>query len=291
MNLQGPEGVRPLIPVTYRHQEIDMTNAATPGPRARAPLDKMRKTALVAGLLYLVTFFAGIPPAAFLLGPVLSDPNYIVSAGADTQVLFGAFLDLVNALACIGTAVALYSVVKRQHEGFALGFVTTRMFEAAIIVIGVLSLVAVVTLRQAGAAGADAATLVTVGRALIAVRDGAHLFGPGVIPGLNALLLGYLMYRSRLVPRAIPAMGLIGAPLFLVGVSGVILGFTEHSPVYGIAVIPIALWELSLGLWLTFKGFNPDAPILAAAPDEAGSPGPSAAVLSPAVVATEAGPA
>lgn len=260
-----------------------MTNAVVPRPRGKVPMDSLRKTALVAGLLYLVTFIAGIPPAAFLLGPVLSDPNYIVGAGADTQVLFGAFLDLVNALACIGTAVALYSVVKRQHEGFALGFVTTRMFEAAIIVIGVLSLVAVVTLRQAGAAGTDGAALVAVGRALVAVRDAAHLFGPGVIPGLNAVLLGYLMYRSRLVPRIIPAMGLIGAPVFLVAVSALIIGFDEQASVfYAISVIPIALWELSLGLWLTFKGFNPAAPILA----DAGSPD-TAAAASQATVATK----
>jgi hypothetical protein len=252
-------------------------------------VDSMRRTALVAGLFYLITFAASIP-AVFLLDPVLNNADYIVSSGADTRVLWGCFLDVVNALACIGTAVALYSVVKRQHEGFALGFVTTRMFEAAIIVIGVISISAVVTLRQAGATGADGATLVTVGRALVAVRDGAHLLGPGVIPGLNALLLGYLMYRSRLVPRLIPAMGLIGAPLFLVAASAVILGFNEQAFVlYGIAVVPIALWELSLGLWLVFRGFNQSAPILAAPAVEATAPDPSAALPSRATVATEAG--
>jgi len=223
----------------------------------------LRKTALIAGVLYLITFAAGIPPAAFLLSPVLDDPNYIISAGADNQVLFGAFLDLVNALACIGTAVALFSVVKRQHEGFALGFVTTRIVEAAIIVIGVVSLIAVVNLRQGGATGADAASLVTAGRTLVTIRDVTLLLGPGVIPGLNALLLGYVMYRSRLVPRVIPAMGLIGAPLFLVSAIASILGVNEQvSVLSGIAVIPIFLWELSLGLWLTFKGFRP-SPVLA----------------------------
>jgi hypothetical protein len=223
----------------------------------------MRRTAFVAGVLYLITFIAGIPPAAFLLAPVLDNPNYIVSGGADTQVLFGAFLDMVNALACIGTAVALFSVVKRQHEGFALGFVTTRIFEAAVIIIGVLSLVAVVTLRQTGAPGAEGATLVTVGQALVAVRDGAHLLGPGVIPGLNALLLGYLMYKSRLVPRVIPAMALVGAPVFLVAASASLLGLNEQGSVLSaIGFVPVALWELSLGIWLTFKGFNRSAPIL-----------------------------
>ena len=248
--------------------------SATPAweTTGRRPIGPMRKTAFVAGALYLVTFVAGIPPAAVLLRPVLDNPQYIVSAGADGQVLFGAFLDLINALACIGTAVALFSVVRRQHEGFALGFVTTRMFEAAVIVVGVLSLMTVVALRQTGVAGGDEASLLPIGQALVAVRDSAHLLGPGLIPGLNAALLAYLMYRSRLVPRVIPAMGLVGAPLFLVGASASLLGVNEQTSVLSaIGFVPIALWELSLGLWLTFKGFNPSAPILAGAPGESPS--------------------
>jgi hypothetical protein len=162
-------------------------------------MDSTRKTALVAGILYLITFASSIP-AYFLLEPVLNDPNYIIGAGADSQVAFGACLDLVNALAAIGTAVALFSVVRRQHEGLALGFVTTRMFEAATIVIGVVSILAVVTLRQDGAASGDAASLVPVGQALVAVHDWTAIIGPGMA-GLNALLLGTLMYRSGLVPR------------------------------------------------------------------------------------------
>ena len=109
-------------------------------------MTSLRRTALVAGVLYLTTFLAGIP-SAFLLEPVLSNPNYIVGGGADTQVLFGNLLDVINALACIGTAVALYPLIRREHEGFALGFVTTRMVEAAVILIGTVSLLAVVTLR------------------------------------------------------------------------------------------------------------------------------------------------
>src|SRR5687767_13246875 len=97
-----------------------ISNTAT----RRAPMDSMRKTALVGGLLYLITFASSIP-ALVLLDPVLSNANYIVSAGADTQVRLGIFLDFINALAAFGTAVALFSVVKRQHEGLALGFVTT----------------------------------------------------------------------------------------------------------------------------------------------------------------------
>src|SRR5262245_31735691 len=120
-----------------------------------------RKTALAAGVLYLVTFIAGIP-SVFLIDPVLSDPSYIVTAGADGRVLVGSLLDMVNAFACIGTAVALFSIMRRQHEGMALGFVTTRLMEGAIITVGVVSLLAVVTLRQPDASGDEASTLVTV---------------------------------------------------------------------------------------------------------------------------------
>ena len=237
-----------------------MTNAATPRSAEGAPPDSWRKLAFAAGVLYLMTFVFSIP-AVFLLDPVLSNPDYIVSAGADTQVRLGAVFDLVNALACIGTAVALFPVIKRQSEAASLGFVTTRIFEAAVIVIGVVSLLAVVAIRQAGgAAGTDAATQVAVGQALVAVRDQTFLLGPGVMPGLNAALLGYVLYRSRLVPRVIPALGLIGAPLFLSSAIATVLGFNEQVSLWsGIGLIPIFLWELSLGLWLTFKGFRPSA--------------------------------
>lgn len=262
-----------------------MTNAFRSTATKRVPMDSMRKTAFVAGALYLITFISAIP-AVFLLDPVLNDPNYIVSAGADTQVLGGAFLDLVNALACIGTAVALFSVVKRQHEGFALGFVTTRIFEAAVIVIGVLSLLAVVTLRQAGAAGADAASLVTVGQALVATRDWTFLLGPTLMPGLNALLLGTLMYRSRLVPRVIPVLGLIGAPLLISSTIGTMFGINELVSVWsGIATAPIFVWELSLGVWLVVKGFKPSA-LAALVADSGSAEGLAAPVASRTVVAT-----
>ena len=223
------------------------------------PPDKTRRTALVAGILYLITFASSIP-AVFLLGPVLNDPNYVVSVGSDRQVQLGAVLDLVNAIACIGTAVALFSVVKRQHEGLALGFVTTRMFEAAVIVIGVVSLLAVVTLRNPAATAAETTSLVTVGEGLVAVRNWTFLLGPSLMPGFNALLLGTLMYQSRLVPRVIPILGLIGAPLLIASTVATVFGFNDMTSVWtGIATVPIFLWELGLGLWLTFKGFRADA--------------------------------
>jgi hypothetical protein len=248
----------------------------------RVPMDSMRKTALVAGILYLITFAASIP-AVLLLQPVLSNPDYIIGAGADTQVTFAAFLDLINALACIGTAVALFSVVKRQHEGLALGFVTTRIFEAAVIVIGVVSILSVVTLRQPGASGAEAATLVTVGSALVSIRDWTFILGPGMA-GINALLLGTLMYRSRLVPRAIPALGLLGAPIFLSSQIALIFGINEVTSLWSAAgLVPIFLWELSLGLWMTFKGFRKDAPLMVEAAAEDASLADSASTTRPSI--------
>lgn len=232
--------------------------------------DPLRRTAMIAGGLYLVTFIAGIPPALYLLDPVLSNPEYVLGAGADTRVLTGGLLDIVNALACIGTAVVLYPVVRRQNHALALGFVTSRLLEAAVIVVGVVSLLSVVSLRQEVAGGADADSLSAVAAGLVAVYDWTFLLGPGLIPGINALLLGTLMYRSGLVPRVIPLMGLVGAPIFLVSAVASILGFNEQISVWsGLALPLIFFWELSLGLWLVFKGFRP-SPITAcaAAPTE-----------------------
>lgn len=225
----------------------------------RAPMDSARKTALVAGLLYLVTFVSAIP-AVFLLEPVLSDSRYVLGAGPDTRVILGCLFDVVNALACVGTAVVLFPVVRRQDEAAAVGFVAARLFEAAVIMIGVVSLLAIVTLRKEAGAGADPAALVTVGESLVALRDWTFLLGPSLVPGINALLLGYLMYRSGLVPRPIPLIGLIGAPLLLT--SAVTRMFTVDEWVMvlaAVATVPIFLWELSLGLWMTFKGFRADA--------------------------------
>jgi hypothetical protein len=231
-----------------------------PTTAKKVPMDAMRKTALVAGVLYLITFIAGIPPALILYSDVLSNPAYIVGSATDTAILWGGFLEVINAVACIGTAVVLFPVVKRQSEGAALGFVTARVMEAAIIIVGVISLLSIVALRQelAGVTGVDAASLVTTGRSLVAVHNWTSLLGPGLIPGVSALLLGSLMYRSRLVPRVIPLMGLIGGPLLLASATATFFGLTEQfSVVSGIAVVPIFFWELSLGVYMVVKGFKP----------------------------------
>jgi hypothetical protein len=211
--------------------------------------------------LFLVTYVTSIPAAFFLYPPVLDDPNYIVGAGADTSVSLGAFLELLLIIANIGTAVVLWPVAKRVNEILALGFVTARVMESVFIAVGILSLLTVVTLRQAGAAGADADSLLAVGQSLVALHDWTFLLGPGFVVGIgNGLILGYLMYTSRLVPRGMAVLGLIAGPVLMAAAIAVIFGVIEQGGlVQIIATIPEFFWELSLGIWLIVRGFNPSA--------------------------------
>jgi hypothetical protein len=217
--------------------------------------------ARVTGVLFLVTYVTSIPAAFFLYPPVLTDPNYIVGAGADTRVSFGAFLELILIIANIGSAVVLWPVAKRVNEILALGFVTARVMESVFIAVGILSLLTVVVLRQEAAAGADAASLVTVGESLVALHGWTFLLGPGFVVGVgNGLILGYLMYTSRLMPRGLAVLGLIAGPVLLARFVGILFGVFEPLGVLGgIMVVPEFLWELALGIWLTVRGFNPSA--------------------------------
>ena len=211
-------------------------------------------------MLFLITFITSIP-AYFFLVPVLDDPRYIVGAGADTRVSFGAFLELVLIIANIGTAVVLYPILKRQNEILILGYVTARVMECVFIAVGIISLLTVLTLRQeAAAAGADGGSLIAVGESLVALHEWTRQLGPGFVVGVgNGLILGYLMYTSRLVPRGLAVLGLIGGPLIIVTGVAVLLGVLEEGGVWQVAVIPEFFWELSLGIWPIVRGFNPSA--------------------------------
>jgi hypothetical protein len=255
-------------------------------------MTSLRKTAFVAGLLYLITYLA-IPTIA-LYGPALNDPSFITTSGTDAGVAWGAVLELIVAFAIVGTGVALFPVLRRQNEGVALGFVTSRLFEAGVITVGIISLLSIVTLRQqvSATAGANAGSLVIAGQALVATHDWSFLIGQTLLPGINALLLGSLFYQSRLVPRVIPLLGLIGGPLLISSAIGQVIGINEqYSAWSAIAVLPIFLWELLLGLWLVFKGFRPTAPLMveAAAAEAVPQDSSRAGVRSQAPVATGAG--
>ena len=212
-----------------------------------------RKTSLAAGMLYLLTFVS-IPTLA-LYGPVRG-ANYILGAGPDTGALVGAILEIIVALAGIGTAAALYPVLKRQNEGVAMGFVGSRTLEASGLFAGVMCVLSVVSLRQAGA-GAE--SLVT-SHALVTMYDRMFLLGGSLMPALNAVLLGTLLYRARLVPRVLPLLGLIGAPLLVAADLAVLFDLIGRTSTPAlVTALPIALWEFSLGVWLVVRGFNPSA--------------------------------
>jgi hypothetical protein len=218
--------------------------------------------ARVFGVLYLITFVTSIPALFVFFAPVLDDPRYILGAGgADNSVAFGALLELLLIIANIGTAVVLYPILKRQNEILILGYVTARIVECTFIAVGILSLLTLVTLRQEAAEGADAASLLTAGKALVALHDWTFLLGPGFFVGVgNGLILGYLMYTSALVPRGMAVLELIGGPLIIASRVDVLFGVIEAGVVVkGIATIPEFLWELSLGIWPIVRGFNPSA--------------------------------
>ena len=231
-----------------------------------------RTLAFIAGVFWLVTFVASIP-ALFLYSPVLNHAQYVLGAGSDTRIAVGAFLEVILAIAGIGTAVTMFPIIKRQNESMALGFIASRVLESTIIVVGIISVLSVVTLRKdiGGNGAADAASLVLAGRSLVAIHKWTFLLGPGVCAGLgNGLLLGYLMYRSELVPRRMALLGLIGGPLLLVSCTAVLFGaFKQTSGVAGLLTVPEFLWELSLGIYLIVNGFKTSSPVLATRPTAA----------------------
>jgi hypothetical protein len=227
-----------------------------------------QRTARIAGLWFIGTFVFSIP-ALLLYDPVLKDADYVLGGGLDARISLGALLEVLVVIANIATAVVLFPVLKRTSESVALGYVASRTVESTLIVMGLISLMSVVTLRDALAAVAgDTASLGVAGHTLVAVHDWTFLLGPQFCAGFgNGLLLGYLMYKSELVPRPMALLGLIGGPLAFVGGVFVLFGAFDQpsAPLFAFTAVEIA-WELSLGLYLTFKGFRGTAPIRVAQP-------------------------
>jgi uncharacterized protein DUF4386 len=240
---------------------VPAQNTATRSNNAssRRRMDPMRKAALAAGVLYLLTFAASIPQLK-LFKKLVDDPAGFVSGhGSNSAVLWGSLLEIITAAAGIGTAVALYAVNRRVSRTAAIGFITTRVVEGVMIIVGVMSVLSVVTLKSdfAGATGSQADSLRITAEALVDARQWTFLLGPGILPAFNALFLGYVMYRSGLVPRILPIIGLIGAPLLLISSTSTIFGgWTQTSGTAFFLALPIAAWEFSLGVYLTFKGFK-----------------------------------
>jgi hypothetical protein len=220
-----------------------------------------RKTAILAGVLFLITHVTSIG-AIPLYGSILSDPGYITGSGPDTPVLLGVMFEVILALANIGTGVALYPVFKRYDAGAALGFAAFRTLEAAVIAVGVVPLLAVVTLRQQMAGTANPASLEAIGAALVSFHNWTFLLGPGLVYPVVAMLVGYLLYRSRLTPRFIPALCFTGGALVFAGNTLKVFGLIGmNSPWLFVMAMPALAWEVALALWMIFKGFNQGAAV------------------------------
>ncbi|MFJ7586718.1 DUF4386 domain-containing protein [Streptomyces sp. NPDC097617] len=224
-------------------------------------MSSTRRIAVVAGVLFLVTEVAAIGGLA-LYRPVLHDAAYIVGPGADPRAFLGALCEFVLALAVAGTGAALYPVLRKRNEGAAVGYVCGRLLEAAVIVVGIISVLSVVTLRKQaeGAAGADGTSLITVGKALVAFHDWTFLFGPNFVLGANTLVLAALMYTSRLVPRSLAVLGLVGGAMICASATAVLFGVYEQVSVAGsLAALPVFAWEVTLAVRLLAKGFDEGA--------------------------------
>lgn len=228
-----------------------------------------RKLARITGLLWIATFVTSIP-AVLLYDPLLNDKTFILGSGDDARIYVGATLEILLIVANIGTAVLPYPLFKRCDERLALGFVTARLIESGLIAVGIVSVVAYMTLRQ-NPAGMSDGTLVSTGQSLVAVHDATFLLGPGIVVGVgNGMILGYLMYRSGLLPRQLTMFGLVGGPLLFVSGIAVMFGaFDINSAPRFLCAAPEIIWEASIGIYLTFKGFRATASVL----DEGRDPG------------------
>ncbi len=220
-----------------------------------------RKTASLFGWLFIATFVLSIPAYFIFYAPVADEPGFITGAGADESFIvgLGALSETLLIIANVGTATVLYRIIRRQSEAGALSYVAARIMESVFIGIGVIAMLTLLFLREESPAIGDAA----FGQLLLGVYDRAFLLGPGFFAGLaNGVILGWLMYRSGLVPRGMAMLGLVGGPLLLLSAAAIMLGLAERAgTLQSIATIPEFFWELSLGVYCVVKGFRP-SPIL-----------------------------
>jgi hypothetical protein len=222
---------------------------------SRPPMTPARKAALIAGIAYIATFVFSIPVKFGLWKDAIDKPDFILGVGSDSGIRLGALFEVLTGLGGVASAVALFAVAKRYSIRSALGFVATRVMEAVIIFVGVLAMLTMYTLRNNPVGGDE--SMSTMGGALLAIHDWTFLLGPGLMAAVNALLIGSVMYRSRLIPRWIPTLGLIGAPILIVSNIAVLYGAWEQlDPIAGLLTLPIGIWEFSFGVYMTVKGFR-----------------------------------
>ena len=246
-----------------RHQPLPVTatqNNVQPAQQLRFPTRGEQRTARIMGAWFLGTFVFSIP-AFWFYNPLLNHADYVLGTGQDTRVAVGALFEICLAICGIATAVVIYPIVKKVDASTALGYVAARTVESILILVGVLSLMSIVALRHDAATGAAHTGLIDPARALLALHSQVSLLAPQFCAGLgNGILLGSLMWRSRLLPRPMVMFGLVGGPLALLAGTGVLLGlWSIHAGLPVAMTVPEMIWELSLSVWLLVRGFRPSA--------------------------------
>ena len=239
----------------------------------------IQKTARLFGWLFIATFITSIGAKILFVSGVggsFSELRFVPGALSESTVNFGAILEFGLIVTNIATAVVIYPIVKRQSEKVALGYVTARIMESAFILVGIMSIMSIVSVSNAlaGATGAEATTLAVQGSSLAATYDWSFLFGPGLVVGFgNGLMLGYLMYKSGLVPRRMAMLGLVGGPMLILSFVLILFGVYENGSTPSFLVIlPEIVWEASLGIYCAWKGFRP-SPITRDLREETMKPG------------------
>jgi Domain of unknown function (DUF4386) len=228
----------------------------------------LQRTGRLFGWLFIGTFITSIPARLLFIhgvGASWADMHFVAGDTSTASVKLGAVLEFGLIVTQIGTAVVIYPLVRRQSETLALGYVTARIMESVFAAIGLISMLSVVSVINAlgGASGAGATALDTQGNSLVHTYEWAFEWGPGLVAGIgNGLILGYLMYRSALVPPRMALLGLIGGPVLIVSFVLILIGVYKNGEgPSGLLTLPEAAWELSLGIYCAVNGFRSSSPI------------------------------
>jgi hypothetical protein len=223
----------------------------------------IQRTGRIFGWFFIATFITSIPARLLFIDGLdtsWSDTSFTPGAVSDTSLRIGSILEFLLIGFNIATAVVLYPLAKRLSATLALGYVAARIMESVFIAIGLVAIVALIDVNEAwvGASAAAATALEADGNTLVSIYDWGFQFGPGLVVGFgNGLILGYLMYRSELVPPRLALLGLIGGPLLIISFVLILFGVFENgSGLSGLMTLPEAAWELSLGIYCAWKGFR-----------------------------------
>ena len=228
----------------------------------------VRRTGRIFGWLFIGTFVTSIPARLLLIdgaGASWSDMRFVAGDASSASLKWGAVLEFGLIVTQIGSAIVIYPLIRRQSETVSLSYVAARIVESVFAAIGLISIITLVSLADAlvGASGPEATALTVQGDTLAQVYDWAFRWGPGVVAGIgNGIMLGYLMYKSELVPRRLAMLGLIGGPVLIFSFTLQLIGLYKNGEgPSGLFTFPEAAWELSLGIYCAWKGFRPESPL------------------------------